>query len=106
AEVGETLQIEDAAYTRFLGFVKKWFCLNQFAPGDQFSEYLEDQYSGRYKIRFNWTPIAKNRYGKAIAASYFYQLFRLVTRSTPIGSTELVVATQPERQSGSLVLLP
>ncbi|MCI0561825.1 MAG: hypothetical protein MN733_25340, partial [Nitrososphaera sp.] len=98
-EDGETLQIEDVMFSRYLEKVKQWHFIIQPSQFPAALEWIAVQYNNKYHVTLDQRALATNRYGPSLAAQFRYQLHR---RDLEEGGYSML----PEGVSGPLTLLP
>jgi len=97
---GDTLEVLDGTFARYLGQVRRWhFSVNP--PDDQAAEAaLGDKVPPGYSVLASSDPIAVNRQKQAIATRF---RFRIMSEWAPRAATYF---DTPSENDGRLVLLP
>ena len=99
SEEGETVQIEDEAFSRYFEKLKRWHFVIQPSQFPQALDNIADSCDGRFHVTLAVKTIAKNRYDRLLAAQIRFQLHR-------IDHEEGGWSVLPQRESGPLILLP
>ena len=100
-ESGRTIELRDKSYQHYFEFVDKWpFCFEEVTENDKYVELISELHGGKYLVILGSREIALNRYGKSIAISLEYDLYK-----KPRYGEKFAYKDRTDT-SGSLILLP
>lgn len=106
-EEGETLQIMDGAFSRYLEKVKRWNFIIELPDNQKALEWIGEYHGDKYAILLSNSIIAQNRYERVLAEKLRYGLHELVRGQSRWAIEPMLIPQQePERISGFLTLLP